>query len=210
MSLPAFSLMRIGLKASGKPGEACFWKKQSPSAPSRTAHQAERPIGDMRQDAVGDGEVVFGQLPLGDAVARKDHPVGMGDAHALDLDRLVVPWSMSTVMTDEGFGTATSVSPGRPPALPAAGRLRRNLGDDLLRRLVRAQSLVAAVADIAVVGPAAEGDLGDEVRLDEMRRAAGRRAGTSSAGGVFTARFSSSGQSCVSSRSPKPLPTWPR
>ena len=83
--------MRIGLNASGKPGEACFWKKQSPPLP---CGQRTRLTAAGRRHAAGcrsaTDEVIVDQVALGDALPGEDHPVGMGDADAVDLDRLAV------------------------------------------------------------------------------------------------------------------------
>ncbi len=52
---------------------------------ARAAQQAQRPVGDMRQDPLGDAGVIFDELALGDAEIGEDHAIGMRDRDAFDL-----------------------------------------------------------------------------------------------------------------------------
>ena len=130
-------------------------------------------------------QVVVDQLALGDRSPGKDHPVGMGDAHAVDLDRLVVPGRV-----DGDHGEASARSPPLRWVWPTALAGRRvgastGISRTTSCRLLSLRSpLNAALADVALVGPAAELDLGDQLRLDEMRPPPDV-GGTSSAGGVL-------------------------
>ena len=56
--------------ASGKPPVSCFWKKHLLADALRAAHEAERPLADMRQHQLGDRFVIADEVALGDALRR--------------------------------------------------------------------------------------------------------------------------------------------
>ena len=63
------------LERVGKAGRGVLLEEAVAVGPVGTAHQAERPVGDVRQDAVlGDREVVVDELALGDALPGEERP----------------------------------------------------------------------------------------------------------------------------------------
>ncbi len=72
----------------------------------RTTNEADRPAAGPRQHDRGDGSVVVGELPLGDAAIGIDHPVPVAD---LDLGC--------------GLGVATSATGASVSSTTASGFL---------------------------------------------------------------------------------------
>src|SRR5262249_19663610 len=125
--------------------------------PRGRPQQAERTIDEVWKYPVGDLGVEFGEALLGDAGVRPQDALGMGEAHAGEV-RL-----------------------GRRSGLGRAGFER-----DVFCRHVLAQALVGGLADEALLGPATELALADELGLrpahgllgtDRQRLAEGRPGG---------------------------------
>ncbi len=55
-----------------------------PLASGRASHQRQRAAGDVRQHAVGDGEVILGEILFGDALLGIKHLAGVGQPHSRD------------------------------------------------------------------------------------------------------------------------------
>ena len=55
----------------------------------RAAHQAQRPVPQLRQYPVADRDVIPRQRQLGDALLGVEHPVRIGQPHALEGDAAV-------------------------------------------------------------------------------------------------------------------------
>ena len=98
---------------SSMPAEACFWKKHCPLDAVGAAHQRQHAAGDVRPHPVPDLLVIFRQHLLGDAGVLPIDPVGMGERHAGDRDRLRFLRAARPVL---GLGLAPAASAAARPA----------------------------------------------------------------------------------------------
>ena len=121
----------------------------------------------MRQDVLGDRQIMLDQVALGDFLVRILHALRIGHAHAGDLVRAVIRRSVRLTTLRVGFCFALSCLCLCPPHRFRFGHL--DLLDDLPCRLVAAQSLERALPHDAVMRPAAEFDFRHQFRLDEFR-----------------------------------------
>ena len=106
----------------------------------------KRPARHLRQDQVGHGGVVAGDVALGQPRAIQHLAAGTADAHAMQLER--------------------------PAGRHGDARLRA-FGHHLRRGAILAQPLEAGVAQHAVGGPGLEPHLGHQLRPDPARSAPG-------------------------------------
>ena len=74
------AMWAVGIQ-SGRFLGARFWKKDSPSTPSGIPLQGGGPVAQGAQDAVADGEVVLGDVQLGEAALREVHLVRAGQPY---------------------------------------------------------------------------------------------------------------------------------
>ena len=138
----------------------------------RRAHQAERPVDDERLHARPDRFVVVEQILLADAGLRPQQLVGIAQRHGR-APGLPSAWLVGRAATGSTFSGCAAIF----------GRFD-GFRNDFLGRLVLAQALEGRLAQDAVAGPAAEFDLGDQLRLAPRRTFLSLAAGPST-GGFF-------------------------
>ena len=116
-------------------------------APLRAADQRHRPVGGIDHDQRLDRGIIIRELALGQPVFGKDDAVGIADPDTELFSRRL-------------FGL-----------LLGFGQMLGRFHDDVAGRLIFAQAEEAWVAEDPFAGEFGEGDLGDQLGLDEMRAA---------------------------------------
>src|SRR5579871_5979304 len=109
-------------------------KKAFPAAAVWTAHQSERPVGDVGKDVVRNLGIIFGKAELGQALILPKHPVRVRELHPGKFNA-AFNWLC------QGHGVVLLSLPSRWSSL--IGHLRCAFGQfemDLLRRFVLAQA----------------------------------------------------------------------
>ena len=118
----------VGIQ-SGRFLGARFWKKDSPSTPVRVALQGRRPVPQGARDPVAHGQVVPGDVQLGEAALREVHlvragqpylPVAHGQLHRLSHAATLCGRAAHRLPADGQIFRARREAPVRPQARQSA------------------------------------------------------------------------------------------
>ncbi len=197
---------------AGRSCSQCFWKKRCAADAVGHADHGERAVGQMRQDVRRHLREVAQQVALGERglLAAPDPRASRRDRGASSLMRCAPTASVNAVLAFSSCATTSSTGcradSGVRRCGGAAARAARFGAAHRLRIDVVAQPQEHRRAQIAVVGPALEAHLGDELRarprssapFSSGSRRTGRCSRCSGSRRVFT---------CASERSSKPEPT---